>query len=139
MSPTPIAIAIVEYVGRFLIGRREAGVALAGLWEFPGGKLEPGETAPQAAVRECHEETGLAVVVTGSYPSHLETYEHGSVLLHFIDCKPVDPAQTPLPPFRWVGREELKMYEFPTGNRGILALLQNESAQPTPLSDDEIC
>lgn len=139
MSPTPIAIAIVECEGRFLIGRRGAEVALAGLWEFPGGKMEPGETPSQAAVRECREETGLEVVATGSYPSHLETYEHGSVLLHFIACQPTDPAQLPLPPFLWVNRETLKMYKFPAGNRGILALLQSEIGQPAPLSDDKSC
>src|SRR4029079_19393384 len=57
--PTPIAIAIVEHSGSFLVGRRPEGAALAGLWEFPGGKIEPGETAEEAAGREWLVETGL--------------------------------------------------------------------------------
>src|SRR5947209_7478611 len=69
-NSTQIAIAVVEQDGRFLVGRRPAGVPLAGLSEFPGGKIEPQETAEAAAVRECFEETGIVVEVTGRYPAH---------------------------------------------------------------------
>ena len=50
MPPTPIAVAVVRYDGKFLIGRRPEGVPLAGLWEFPGGKVHAGETPEAAAV-----------------------------------------------------------------------------------------
>ena len=68
-APTRIAIAVVEHAGRYLIGRRPDGVPLAGLWEFPGGKVQLSETAEQAAERECLEETGLEVAVGEAYPA----------------------------------------------------------------------
>ena len=121
---TPIAIAVVLHNGRFLIGQRPAGVPLAGLWEFPGGKIQPGETPEQAAVRECLEETDLAVTALSRYPEHVQQYDHGQVHLYFIACQPSEsiPA-APKPPFRWVRREELAGYSFPAGNRDILRLL----------------
>jgi 8-oxo-dGTP diphosphatase len=122
--PTAIAIAVVEHEGRFLIGLRPPGVALAGLWEFPGGKIEPGETPQAAAVRECREETGLIVEPVFQYPIQCHDYEHDSVELHFIACSPVAKAELPpREPFRWVERAELAKREFPAGNRKLLELL----------------
>jgi len=122
--PTPIAIAVVEHEGHFLIGQRPERVPLAGLWEFPGGKIEPRETPEAAAVRECFEETGLRVQPLFRYPLHTEQYNHGAVELHFIGCQPIDErACLPKPPFRWVARGELKQYEFPSGNRELLTWL----------------
>jgi 8-oxo-dGTP diphosphatase len=120
---TQIAIAVVEQDDRFLIGQRPAGVALAGLWEFPGGKVEAGETPEAAAVRECLEETGLEVQVIGQYPEHLQQYNHDRVHLHFFRCIPCQANATPLAPYRWVERAELAKYEFPAGNRGLLDAL----------------
>jgi 8-oxo-dGTP diphosphatase len=122
--PTPIAIAVVEHEGRFLIGQRPDGAPLAGLWEFPGGKIEPGETPEAAAVRECLEETGLHVQPLIRYPPHIQEYDHDRVELHFIGCRPLEESQsTPQPPFQWIARSELGRYEFPAGNRGLLRLL----------------
>ena len=122
--PTLIAIAVVEHEGRFLIGQRPAGVTLAGLWEFPGGKMLRGETAEAAAVRECLEETGLQVEPRFAYPTHVENYAHGQVELHFIACQPAaDAPLLPRDPFRWVPRKQLADYEFPQGNRQLLRLL----------------
>jgi mutator protein MutT len=123
---TPIAIAVVEHEGRFLIGQRPAGTALAGLWEFPGGKIEAGETAEDAAVRECREETGVVVEPLFRYPQRDEDYGHDRLQLHFIGCRPLSASITPQVPFRWVKREELNRYEFPTGNAEILELLAAE-------------
>jgi 8-oxo-dGTP diphosphatase len=121
---TSIAIAVVEHEGRFLIGQRPAGIPLAGLWEFPGGKIEPGETPESAAVRECLEETGLAVEPLHRYPEHIQEYDHGSVQLFFVACRIGQGAATELKsPFRWVAREELGRFEFPRGNRALLNLL----------------
>src|SRR6478609_1832873 len=112
--PTRIAIAVVEHDGRFLIGQRPEGVPLAALWEFPGGKIEPGETAEQAAVRECREEAGLGVQPLFHYPAASHEYAHGAVELEFVACRIVNGEQAePLPPFRWVERGELAQYEFP--------------------------
>lgn len=122
--PTPIAIAVVEQDGCFLIGQRPEGVPLAGLWEFPGGKIEPGETPEAAAVRECFEEAGIPVEAMSRYPQHVQPYEHDRVLLLFIACRPVGQAVSePRVPFRWVPRVDLSRYEFPSGNRALLELL----------------
>jgi 8-oxo-dGTP diphosphatase len=119
-TPTPIAIAVVEDGGRFLVGQRPPDVPLAGLWEFPGGKVEPGETPEAAAVRECLEETGLNVIVTGAYPDCVQEYDHDRVRLHFYACQLADDSRNPNWSYRWVPRTELAKLDFPAGNRGLL-------------------
>jgi 8-oxo-dGTP diphosphatase len=114
-----IAIAVVEASGQYLVGQRP-GVALAGLWEFPGGKVESGEVAAAAAVRECREETGLDVRVLDEYPTHRQDYPHGQLELHFFACRPVDAQQEPALPYRWVEKDELNRLQFPEGNRDLI-------------------
>ena len=123
--PTRIAIAVVEHEGRYLIGRRPEGVPLAGLWEFPGGKIQPGETAEAAAARECLEETGLEVEVGDPYPAVVHQYSHGKVALEFFACRPLETRQTPKDPFRWVLAAELSDYQFPEANGGLVAYLKS--------------
>jgi 8-oxo-dGTP diphosphatase len=118
-----IAIAIVEHEGQFLIGRRGAHVALAGFWEFPGGKIESGETPRAAAIRECLEETGLEIRITGEYPAVTHDYDHAKVRLHFLAAAPLDPRASVPSRFCWVPAGELSEYEFPPANRGVLELL----------------
>lgn len=125
--PTPIAVAVVEQDDRFLIGLREDGVALAGYWEFPGGKILPGESPAEAAVRECREETGLEVEVGGAYPDVMHTYDHGTVHLHFLACRPKDPQQVPAERFRWVARGDLASFRFPPANAALVASLVDRS------------
>jgi len=125
-SPRParvIAIAVVERTGDFLIGQRPSSVPLAGLWEFPGGKVQPGESPSEAAIRECLEETGLSVEVTGEYRVDEQDYAHDRVQLHFFACHLLSDNVSPLTPFRWVRRAELRDYEFPEGNRRLLELI----------------
>lgn len=124
MEPvTRIAIAVVQRGDSFLVGERPPGVALAGFAEFPGGKIEPGESAEAAAVRECREETGLEVSVTFEYPAQVETYAHGTVELRFFACELTGADQAPSPPYRWVAREALGTLEFPSGNRQLVRRL----------------
>ena len=118
-----IAVAVVEREGMFLIGRRAEGTALAGYWEFPGGKLEGGETPEAAAVRECLEETGLEVRVTGAYPSTSHDYDHASLRLHFLACEVIDQRRALPDRFRWAPVQELGQYPFPPANRELLDML----------------
>ncbi|HJN07245.1 MAG TPA: (deoxy)nucleoside triphosphate pyrophosphohydrolase [Pirellulaceae bacterium] len=126
-EPTLIAIAVVEHNGRFLVGMRPAETVLAGFSEFPGGKVEPNEVPAQAAVRECLEETGLEVEVSGAFPDQVHQYHHGQVRLLFFHCRLKQPGGRPNAPFQWVERAELQSLRFPTGNNSLLALLQDAS------------
>jgi len=125
-QPVLIAVAVVEHDGQFLVGRRAAGVPLAGFWEFPGGKVHPGESPADAAIRECREETGLNVDVVGEFPRNVERYDHGCVELHFFDCRlgggPPTPPLPPRPrsPFCWTPRAALRELQFPAGNRHLI-------------------
>ncbi|QDU98419.1 (deoxy)nucleoside triphosphate pyrophosphohydrolase [Lignipirellula cremea] len=121
--PIPIAVAVVECENRFLIRQRPPGAGLAGYWEFPGGKIEPEETPPQAACRECREETGLAIEVQDSFDTVEYAYPHGTVLLHFFHCRPLDPQASIQGGFIWAPRRELARYMFPPANAGLIALL----------------
>jgi mutator protein MutT len=118
-----IVIAVVERDGMFLIGRRAEGASLGGYWEFPGGKLESGETPEGAAARECLEETGLEVRVTGAYPTTSHDYDHAAVRLHFLACEVVGQQHALPDRFRWVAPGDLRDYRFPPANRELLQLL----------------
>jgi len=122
-EPTLIAVAVVRRGDAFLIQRRPAGVPLAGLWEFPGGKVRPGETPEQAAVRECQEETGLDVEVVGTYPDVVEQYDHDRLRLHFFACAIVAGDVVADENRRWVTASELTNYPFPAANGGLIAAL----------------
>lgn len=128
-TPTLIAIAVVEHEDRFLIGLRPEGVALAGYWEFPGGKVEPDESAEDAARRECLEETGVEVAVGEPYPDVVHQYDHGKVHLRFFACRAIASAQVHADRFRWVRRDELANYEFPPANAGLLNYLLARSGE----------
>jgi mutator protein MutT len=119
-SRTRIAIAIVEHDGRFLVGQRPPDVPMAGLCEFPGGKVHAGETPEAAAARECWEESGLAVQVVEECAVVQHDYAHDRVELHFFRCAPVDPFGSPREPFRWVAGAGLADLRFPDANRAVL-------------------
>ena len=120
---TMVAIAVVQQDDRFLVGQRPAGAALAGYFEFPGGKVKPHESPAEAARRECLEETGLAVEVVDEYPPCTHDYSHGRLRLRFFRCSLAGPQMAPSPPFRWIRREELKKYLFPAANDELLSLI----------------
>lgn len=123
MSVVAVAVAVVRCGEKFLIGRRPDGVPLAGLWEFPGGKVRPGETPEEAAVRECREETGLDVVVVARLDAADATYDHGRVRIDFFLCSLRADAATARSGYRWASAEELPRYEFPRANARLIALL----------------
>jgi 8-oxo-dGTP diphosphatase len=84
--PVDVAVGVlIDDEGRFLLTSRPAGKVYAGYWEFPGGKLEPGETVEQALRRELHEELGIRIGAALPWKTELVDYEHARVRLHF--CK----------------------------------------------------
>ncbi len=127
---TEIAVAVVEWKGRFLVGVRDMDAELGGYDEFPGGKVKLGETPAQAAVRECVEETGVEVEALELFVPVVEhTYVHGALRLHFLRCRPTQPSDAPpKPPFRWADREELSRLRFPEANRLVVETLLESSS-----------
>lgn len=120
--PVHIAVAVVCREDQFLVGHRQPGQALAGLAEFPGGKVQPGESAAAAAVREVREECGIDVVPTSWRREVRHTYDHGELHLTFVGCQVISLA-TPHPPFQWIPRADLSLLPFPPANQGVLAEL----------------
>lgn len=78
------AAVLLDGAGRFLLAQRPAGKVYAGYWEFPGGKVEPGETAQAALVRELHEELGIDVTCAHPWLTRDFEYEHADVRLRFF-------------------------------------------------------
>ncbi len=129
-EPLAIAIAVVRHQGNVLIGLRPPGVPLAGLWEFPGGKILPGETPEQAAVRECREETGLEIRLTGAYAPWEYAYPHGTMRFHAFAAEPAQTDVPPRPPFCWVPCGNLSRYAFPPANAGLVGQLMRQECFP---------
>ena len=120
-----VVVAAIQDDGRYLIGKRPSDGFLGGLWEFPGGKLQPGETHQQALQRECREELGVDVKVGGMVAVANHAYTHFKVTLNVYRCsitkgKPKARTHTEL---RWVPPEEFDAYPFPKGNHKFLGLL----------------
>jgi 8-oxo-dGTP diphosphatase len=87
---------LVDPAGRFLLTSRPEGKVYAGYWEFPGGKLEPGETVEAALRREMHEELGITIGPATPWKVDMMDYPHALVRLHF--CKV----------FQWTGEFEMR-------------------------------
>jgi 8-oxo-dGTP diphosphatase len=88
-TPVDVAVGVlIDREGRFLLTSRPEGKVYAGYWEFPGGKLEAGETVEQALRRELHEELGIHIGAAQPWKVELVDYEHARVRLHF--CKVYD-------------------------------------------------
>jgi A/G-specific adenine glycosylase len=124
-----VVAAVLKRGERYLVGRRPASGLLGGLWEFPGGKVEPGETLPQALRREIEEELGLHVRVGKELVAVDHAYTHFSVTLHAFAC--VGERGEPQPRFhqalRWVSLEKMRRLAFPRANHTILNFLGQKS------------
>lgn len=119
-----VAAAIVEQDGRILLTRRLKGTHLAGFWEFPGGKCEPGETMTECLTRELREELGVGSVVGREMLVSRHEYPERSVELHFLECV-IDRPPAPLlgQHIRWATRDELASLELPPADAELVRLL----------------
>jgi 8-oxo-dGTP diphosphatase len=118
-----IGIAIVVCRGHVLVGRRDDRQTLAGCAEFPGGKCRAGESSSDGAIRECREETGVAVSPVRCMQIVKWSYPHGDVELHFWQCSPAAEADVlpdASPPFRWIAVGELNVDDFPAANASVI-------------------
>ena len=122
-----VAAAVVWRDGRVLLTRRPPGGPLGLKWEFPCGKLEPGETVEQALVRELREELGVGAVPRGTLAVDTQEYAHGlSIELHFVGCELESLDFTPGPEVRevrWNRPSEVDPAEVLGADREFLALL----------------
>jgi 8-oxo-dGTP diphosphatase len=127
-QPIRVGIGLIERQGAYLIRKRPPGSAMAGRWEFPGGKCEPGESPGEATARECLEEVGVEVVVGELFHRIVHRYPHGFVELHYYRCAIQDAASRPATDsgFLWVPAEELPEYHFPEANDAVIAALARE-------------
>lgn len=120
-----VAVGVIYRGDEFLILRRSEEQMLGGLWEFPGGKLEAGETAAQAVVREVREETGLEVTVSREVAVVKHAYSHFHITMHAFACVLSGAESTPCTerPWHWIRREQLGDYAFPGANHKLFAAL----------------
>jgi 8-oxo-dGTP diphosphatase len=126
-----VAAGIIRQNGRFLITRRRMGDHLGGLWEFPGGKLEAGETLVGCLHRELREELGIEVTAPSLYRTIRHSYPEKTVELHFFRCelKAGEPQKLDCEDFRWATITELRSYEFPPADRPLIEALEQEAAE----------
>ena len=120
-----VVIAVIERDGRVLITRRPRGTHLGGLWEFPGGKRRPGESAVACLRREIHEELSISVRV-GAWLGRLRyDYPERRVRLAVYRSDLISGAPKPLSSaaVRWVRVDQLSRYEFPPANLPLLQRL----------------
>ena len=120
-----VTAAIVEDHGRYFVTRRQKGAHLEGLWEFPGGKSEPGESLADCLRRELREELAAEVAIGDEIFTVTHHYADRSVELHFLSCTFLN-APVPLlgQEMRWVPREELHSLKFPPADDELVAMLE---------------
>jgi mutator protein MutT len=122
-----VLAAVVERDGLVLVTRRTAGTHLAGLWEFPGGKCEPGESHESCLARELREELGVDAVIGGEVLTTEHTYPDRVVRLHFRRCDLIGEPQPLIgQQMRWVRRAELPALEFPPADEELIEKLSRE-------------
>ena len=139
-----IAVSVLYHEGQFLVGQRGADDFLAGLREFPGGKIKPEETPSEAVARECLEETGLKIIVLDLCGEETHRYDSRpanqigkseigkpkigvppprDVHLLFFACRALDARAPVKAPFAWVAADDLAKLEFPAANDRLLEQL----------------
>ncbi len=119
-----VACALIDADGRLLIAERPAGKPLAGLWEFPGGKVEPGETPEATLIRELHEELGIetkaACLAPLTFASH--SYDDFHLLMPLYICRRYEGIPVPREGQRlkWVRATQLRDYPMPPADEPLI-------------------
>jgi 8-oxo-dGTP diphosphatase len=123
------AVALIDPDGRILLAQRPEGKSMAGLWEFPGGKVEPGETPEAALIRELHEELGIetwsSCLAPLTFASH--SYDDFHLIMPLFACRKWQGIVTPLEGQRlaWVRSANLTDYEMPPADKPLVAILRD--------------
>ncbi len=117
-APIEVAAGLVSREGKLLITRRSAGGHLGGLWEFPGGKREPGETFEQCLHRELREELGIEVMIVSLIEDILHRYPERAVRLQFFFCRWLRHEPKPIlcDSLAWITAAQLSDYPFPAAD-----------------------
>jgi 8-oxo-dGTP diphosphatase len=123
------ACALIDVDGRVLIGKRPAGKALAGLWEFPGGKVEPGETPEACLIRELDEELGITVAHACLAPFVFAShgYDDMHLLMPLYLCRRWEGFVTAKEhdALAWVKPEKMSDYPMPPADAPLVAWLRD--------------
>jgi 8-oxo-dGTP diphosphatase len=121
-----VAALIQDGEGRYLITRRRGGSHLAGMWEFPGGKREPGEALEDAMRRELTEELSASFGVGEKVETVRWEYPERTVVIHFYRCRlesgTIEPLESQV--MDWVAPERLRELDFPPADRELIARLR---------------
>lgn len=123
------AVALIDSDGRVLLAQRPEGKSLAGLWEFPGGKVEPGETPEVALIRELQEELGIdtwaSCLAPLTFASH--TYESFHLLMPLYACRRWNgtPQSREGQALKWVRANELRNYPMPPADIPLIPILRD--------------
>ncbi len=123
------AVALVDADGRILLARRPEGKAMAGLWEFPGGKVEQGETPEAALMRELHEELGIetwaSCLAPLTFASH--AYADFHLLMPLFACRKWQgqPQAREGQALKWVRARDLRDYPMPPADLPLIPILRD--------------
>lgn len=129
MRVIDVSAGLIFRDGTLLITQRHANDHLGGLWEFPGGKREPGESFEQCLVRELEEELGVRVEVGAELEDLTHAYPEKRVRLKFFKCRLLsgEPCPVGCSQLRWVAPAELDRYDFPEADARLLRRLASDA------------
>lgn len=125
-----IGVAVItDPQGKILIDRRKQEGLLGGLWEFPGGKIEPGESFEECVVREIKEELGIDIKVNDKLITIDHAYTHFKVTLNVFNCTHLsgEPQTIECDEVKWVTLNEIDQYPFPKANGQIIEAIKTQA------------